>query len=134
MTQNPGRLRQWARNLKRDVYVVWLAGRDPRVPRHTKILALVTAGYALSPIDLIPDFIPVLGLLDDLILVPLGLWLTLRSIPPPLLQELRAQAAAGSAPSRSGRLAAAAIVMVWVAVGVAAMIWGMRLYRAWHAR
>ena len=86
------RLRGWARMLKRDIVVMWLAARDPRVPLHVKLLAGLVAGYALSPIDLIPDFIPVLGLLDDLLLVPLGIWLVLRLIPPELLAELRVAA------------------------------------------
>lgn len=67
------RLRGWARALKREVIVLWLAARDPRVPLGAKLLAGGVAAYALSPIDLIPDFIPVLGLLDDLLLVPLGI-------------------------------------------------------------
>jgi len=78
------RLKQWARALKRDVLALYLAARDPRVPWYAKALALVTAAYALSPIDLIPDFIPVLGYLDDLILLPGLIWLTVRLIPTPL--------------------------------------------------
>lgn len=75
-----------------DVRALRLATKDPRVPRRAKILAGLVLAYAVSPIDLIPDFIPVLGQLDDLILVPLGLWLALRMVPPPVLAELRAQA------------------------------------------
>ena len=67
-----GRLKDWARSLKHEVHAVYFAARDPRVPWYAKALALLVAGYALSPIDLIPDFIPVLGYLDDVILVPLG--------------------------------------------------------------
>ena len=67
------RLRGWARSIKRDVHALYLAARDPRVPWYTKALAIVVAGYALSPIDLIPDFIPVIGYLDDLLLVPVGI-------------------------------------------------------------
>ncbi len=126
------RLRDWARAMKRDVYVVWLCGRDPRVPTRAKILALLTAGYALSPIDLIPDFIPVLGMLDDLILVPLGLWLTLRSIPAPLLIELREKAQAGNAPLRAGRIAAAAIIVVWILFMVGVAVFGIRLWARGH--
>ena len=86
------RLKAWARTLKREIVVLWLAARDPRVPLGAKLLAGLVAGYALSPIDLIPDFIPVLGLLDDLLLVPAGIWLVLRMIPLGLVAELRAQA------------------------------------------
>jgi uncharacterized membrane protein YkvA (DUF1232 family) len=68
------KLKDWARSIKRDAHALYLAARDPRVPWYAKALALCVAGYALSPIDLIPDFIPVLGYLDDLILVPLGIW------------------------------------------------------------
>jgi uncharacterized membrane protein YkvA (DUF1232 family) len=87
------RLKAWARALKRDVVALWLAARDPRTPLAAKLLAGVVAAYALSPIDLIPDFIPVLGYLDDLLLVPAGIWLVVRLIPAELLAEFRAAAA-----------------------------------------
>ena len=87
------RLRDWARNLRRDVYAIYLAARDPRVPWYAKAVALLVAAYAVSPIDLIPDFIPVLGHLDDVILVPLGVLLAVRLIPDALLAEHRAAAA-----------------------------------------
>ena len=83
------RLRLWARALKRNVILLWLAARDPRTPMAAKLLAGCVAAYALSPIDLIPDFIPVIGLLDDLLLVPAGIWLALRLLPPGLRDELR---------------------------------------------
>ena len=82
-----------ARALKADIYALYLASRDPRVPRLAKVVAALTVGYALSPIDLIPDFIPLLGHLDDLVLVPLGLALAIRLIPRPILAEHRAAAA-----------------------------------------
>ena len=72
---------------------MWIAARDPRTPLAAKLLAGAVAAYAFSPIDLIPDFIPVLGLLDDLIIVPLGVWAVLQLIPPPLIAEFRAEAA-----------------------------------------
>ena len=81
--------RNWARRLKRDVLALWLAARDPRVPWPAKAVAGAVAAYALSLIDLIPDFIPVLGYLDDIVIVPLGIWLALRLIPPFLMEELR---------------------------------------------
>src|SRR5262245_51918502 len=86
------RLRQWERALKRNVVAVYLAARDPRVPWYAKVVAAAVAAYALSPIDLIPDFVPVLGYLDDVILVPLGIALAIRLIPPALWQEHRATA------------------------------------------
>lgn len=108
------RLKTWARAIKRDVHAVYLAGRDPRVPWTTKALAIAVAGYALSPIDLIPDFIPVLGYLDDIIIVPLGIMLIVRLIPHDIMVEHRATAA--TAVDRPvSRAAALAIVCVWVA-------------------
>ncbi|OZI44581.1 hypothetical protein CEK29_07635 [Bordetella genomosp. 5] len=107
------RIRQWARELKRDVVALWLASRDPRTPWFAKVMALIVAGYALSPIDLIPDFIPVLGLIDDLLLVPLGIWFTIRLIPPALLADLRERAAARTRRPRS-LVAAIAILLLWL--------------------
>ena len=86
-------LRRWARVAKREALVLRLAATDPRVPWYAKALAVGVAAYALSPIDLIPDFIPVLGYLDDLVLVPLGVWLVIRLIPPAVRDELRRAAA-----------------------------------------
>ena len=91
------RLKAWARNTKRDIIALWLAARDPRVAWYAKALAAAVAAYALSPVDLIPDFIPVLGLLDDAILVPAGVWLFARLVPPALLAEHRATAQAAAA-------------------------------------
>ena len=83
------RLKEWARAIKRDVHALYLAGRDPRVPWYVKALAIAVAAYALSPIDLIPDFIPVLGYLDDLVLIPLGILLVVWLIPPGIMAEHR---------------------------------------------
>lgn len=88
------RLKGWARSIKCDVCAVYLASRDPRVPWYAKALAVLVAGYALSPIDLIPDFIPILGYLDDLVLVPLGILLVVRLIPPAIMEEHRRSAEA----------------------------------------
>lgn len=114
------RLRDWARRLKRDVLTLWLAARDPRVPIGAKLLAGAVAAYALSPIDLIPDFIPVLGLLDDLLIVPAGIWLASRMIPAELLSELREQAAGQGQRPRS-MVGAAAIAAIWA--GTAWLLW-----------
>ena len=116
------RLRSWARSFRRDVVALWLAARDPRVPWPAKLLALFVAGYALSPIDLIPDFIPVLGLLDDLVIVPLGVLLVRRLVPPALLDEHRRAAEALLEEPRS-RLAAIVIVLVWAALAVGLAAW-----------
>jgi len=80
-------VKDWARTIKRDVHAVYLAARDPRTPWYAKALALCVAGYALSPIDLIPDFIPVLGYLDDAIIVPLGILAVVKMIPPEVMAE-----------------------------------------------
>lgn len=113
------RLRDWAREMKRDVHALYLAARDPRVPWYAKAVALAVAAYALSPIDLIPDFIPVLGHLDDVIIVPLGIVLAVRLIPAEVLAEHRATAsAAGKRPT--SRSAAAIIVAIWIGLALVA--------------
>ena len=112
-------LRRWARALKRDAIAVWLAARDARTPLPAKMLALAVAAYALSPIDLIPDFIPVLGLLDDLLIVPAGIWLVARMMPAGLMAELRAQAAQTTRPASYA--GAAVILMLWL--GAAWLLW-----------
>ncbi len=118
-------LKAWARTIKRDVHALYLASRDPRVPWYAKALAVVVAGYALSPIDLIPDFIPVLGYLDDVILVPLGIMIVVRLIPPAIMAEHRDLAAAAlDRPISRG--AALVIISIWL---VAAAICGVLVYR-----
>ena len=86
-------LKRWANGIKRDVVAVWFAARDPLAPVLARLLALAVAAYALSPVDLIPDFIPVLGYLDDLLIVPLGLMLVIRLLPPDVLALARGRAA-----------------------------------------
>src|SRR5258708_36138717 len=107
------RLKNWARVLRRDAHAIRLASRDPRMPWTVKFLAIAVAGYALSPIDLIPDFIPVIGYLDDLIIVPLGIWLVVSLIPEPIMDEYRAIASkAGQRPvSRAGMIT---IMVLWI--------------------
>jgi uncharacterized membrane protein YkvA (DUF1232 family) len=107
------RLKRWAAALKRDVIAVWIAARDPRVPWHAKALALAVAAYALSPIDLIPDFIPVIGYLDDLVILPLGIMAVVRLIPPSLMADFRNRAAARDVRPRS-LAGAAVIVALWL--------------------
>jgi uncharacterized membrane protein YkvA (DUF1232 family) len=105
--------KRWARALKRDVLALWLAARDPRVPWYAKAVAGAVAAYALSPVDLIPDFIPVLGYLDDLVVVPLGILLAVRLVPDGLMAGFRAEAARRARPvSRAGL---GFVVAVWVA-------------------
>ncbi|MGX5831337.1 YkvA family protein [Mesorhizobium sp. 43Arga] len=105
-------VRQWAKAIKRDVLALWLAARDPRVPWYAKAIAGAVAAYALSPIDLIPDFIPVIGYLDDLIIVPLGIMLAVKLVPADLMQEFRDEATRQAKPvSRAGM---AFVVAVWI--------------------
>jgi uncharacterized membrane protein YkvA (DUF1232 family) len=107
------RVRIWARALKTEVVALDFAARDPRVPWYAKFVAAIVAAYALSPIDLIPDFIPVLGYLDDLILVPLGILLAVKLIPPLLMAEFRL-AAQEHAERPGSRMGAWVIVALWV--------------------
>jgi uncharacterized membrane protein YkvA (DUF1232 family) len=117
-------LRRWARALKAETLALSLVARDPRVPWYAKLLAAAVVAYALSPIDLIPDFVPVLGYLDDLVIVPLGIALTLRLVPPEVLAECRARARAELADGRPvSRAGAAAIVALWLlSAGLAAWL------------
>lgn len=122
------KIKAWARDLKRDAHAVYLASRDPRVPWYAKVIAVAVAAYALSPIDLIPDFIPVIGYLDDLVIVPLGIWLVVRLIPEEVMVECRARAneAAQRPTSRAGMIA---IILLWIA-GALALAWFALAY--WH--
>lgn len=116
------RLKRWARRLKAEVYALYLAYKDPRVPLYARVFAAVVVGYAFSPVDLIPDMIPVLGYLDDLVLVPLGVALAIRMIPAPVLAECRERARevmAGGKPIN--RIAAAVVVTVWIALAALAV-------------
>jgi uncharacterized membrane protein YkvA (DUF1232 family) len=121
--------RAWARRVKRDAVTLWFARSHPGTPWAAKALGVFVVAYALSPIDLIPDFIPVLGYLDDVLLLPVLIWLTVRLIPPAVLQECRAQADAWMASEgrKPRSLAGAALVVaVWVAVGVGGWWWWVR--------
>lgn len=121
-------LRAWARRLKQDAHALYLAARDSRTPWQARLLALVVAAYALSPIDLIPDVIPVIGYLDDIILVPLGIWAVMKLIPPALMAEYRAAAVlAGARPV--SRSAAVAIVLLWLGAAALVLWWGVRQVR-----
>lgn len=114
-------LKQRARALKAETYVLYLAARHPRTPWYAKLLVAVVVAYAFSPLDLIPDFIPVLGLLDDLVLIPLGLLLALRLVPPEVLAECRARAQAHR--RIVSRTAAVVVVLVWLALAVLGGWW-----------
>ncbi len=123
--------KQWAGRLKSETYALYLAYRDPRMPWYAKLFAALVVGYAFSPIDLIPDFIPVLGYLDDLILVPLGVALAVRMIPEDVLSESRQKAREmverGERPV--SRAAAAVIVVLWLALAVLGALVVVRMVR-----
>jgi uncharacterized membrane protein YkvA (DUF1232 family) len=116
------RLKTWARGIKRDVVTVYFAARDPKAPMLVRILAGLVAAYALSPIDLIPDFIPVLGYLDDLLIVPLGLLLVMRLMPVEVMVNARSKADTLLAKPRSW-LAAVCFVAIWLALGFYLVLW-----------
>jgi len=112
-----------ARQLKLESYVVYLAYKDPRTPWYAQLFAACVVGYAFSPIDLVPDFIPVLGYLDDLLLVPLGIALALKMIPAPVLAECRDRAQTELAEGRpTNRVAAAIVIAIWLLVAVVVVI------------
>ena len=116
--------KQQVRKLKKETYTIYLACKDSRVPWYARALAAVVVAYALSPIDLIPDIIPVIGYLDDLILVPLGIALVVRMIPPDVLAECREKAEAAMAQTTpTSRIAAVVVVLIWLLLGILAVIW-----------
>jgi uncharacterized membrane protein YkvA (DUF1232 family) len=116
-------LKQLARKFRKETYAIYLASIDPRVPWYARMLAGVTVAYAFSPIDLIPDFIPILGYLDDLIIVPLGIWLVIKMIPPQVLAECREQAATQIKRGKpTNQVAAVVIVAIWIGFGILAAI------------
>lgn len=123
--------RNWrtsVRRLKTETYALYLAAKDPRLPWATRVFVVALVAYALSPIDLIPDFIPVLGYLDDLILIPLGILLAIRLIPPEVMQACRAKAqtvmAGGKPVSRN---AAIVIVTIWAGSAILAVVYLLRM-------
>lgn len=126
----PGFTDRWkerAQQLKTEVYALYLAYRDPRTPWYAKVFTALVVGYALSPIDLIPDFIPVVGYLDDLVIIPLGALLAIKMIPPPVMKESRAKATEAMAQGNPvSKVTAAVIVLLWIG---GAVVVGMTMYR-----
>jgi uncharacterized membrane protein YkvA (DUF1232 family) len=117
------RWKSWARRLKLETYALYLAYKDPRTPWHARLFAACVVGYAFSPIDLIPDVIPVLGYLDDLVLVPLGVSIALRMIPPPVLAECREEARTVLEQGKpTNRAAAVVIVGIWLLLAALAVV------------
>lgn len=112
-------LKHRAKNLKTEVHALYFACKDPRVPLYAKVFIACMVGYALSPVDLIPDFIPVLGYLDELVLIPLGITLAIRMIPAGVLEECRQKAVAATGGRPRGWAAAVVIVFIWVLIAAA---------------
>src|SRR5258705_645284 len=124
-------LKQWARQIKHELYALYLAYRDPRVPWYARLFAAGVVAYAFSPIDLIPDFIPVLGYLDDLVLVPLGIWLALKLVPAEVMADCRVRAAEAIREGKPvNRVAAAVIISIWLLLAALAAIYLLRRLRA----
>jgi uncharacterized membrane protein YkvA (DUF1232 family) len=120
--------RRTVRRLKTETYALYLAYKDPRVPWYARVFVAVVVAYAFSPLDLIPDFIPILGYLDDLVLLPLGIFLAVKMIPPPVLKECRRQARTAMAEGKPvNRGAAVVIVLVWLGLAVLAVVLTVRL-------
>ena len=120
------RLKRWAKQIKRDGVTLWFAGKHPGTPLHAKALGVFVVAYALSPIDLIPDFIPVLGSLDDVLLLPSLIWLAIRLLPPAVLADCRGQAdvwmkTQGKKPS--SLVGAVVILLLWIAISAALWVW-----------
>jgi len=120
------RLKRWAGRLKAEVYALYRAYRDPRVPLYARVFAACVVGYAFSPIDLIPDPVPVLGYLDDLILIPLGVALAIKMIPAPVLAECREKARHAIKEKPTNRMVAAVIVTLWLSLAALAILFTVR--------
>ena len=110
------KLKSRARALKNEAFAVYLAAKDPRTPWYAKALIFFVVAHTFSPIDLIPDFIPILGYLDDLIITPGGLWLAIRMIPPEVLAEARAKVATSGVDRSLGHMGAAIIILMWIVI------------------
>src|SRR5919202_2664748 len=116
--------KQRVKQLKKETYAIYIACKDPRVPWYARVFAGFVISYAFSPIDLIPDVIPILGYLDDLVLVPLGIILVLKMIPPAVLAECRQKAEAAMGEGKpTNWIAAGVIVAIWLLLGILAVIW-----------
>lgn len=115
------RLKHRAQALKNEAFALYLAAKDPRTPWYARALIFLVVAHTFSPIDLIPDFVPVLGYLDDLIITPGGLWLAIRMIPAEVLAEARAAAATHSADRSVGKIGAVIVVLLWI-IGLAVAV------------
>lgn len=116
------RVKKWAKKMKKELFILYSASKDKDVPWYAKALILIVIAYALSPIDLIPDFIPVIGYLDDLILLPLGIYLAVKLIPEEVLNKHREQASVDFGDKKVSRIGAILVMVIWAVL----------LYLAWH--
>ena len=121
------RLKARTRELKREAYAIYIAARDPRTPWYVKALVLFVVAHTFSPIDLIPDFIPVLGYLDDLIITPGGIWLAVRLIPPEVMVEARATATTRDVDGSVGKVGAVIIISVWIVVAIGVLYYSLSI-------
>jgi len=126
ITMAASSIQRWAKQLKQHTLTVYFAARDPRTPWLVRLLALLVAAYALSPIDLIPDFIPVLGYLDDVLLLPGLIWVAIKLLPADVLAECRTQAdewMASKAAKPTSKVGAVVVVLLWLAACLGAWYW-----------
>jgi len=122
-------LKQSARLLKAETFVLYLAARHPDTPWYAKLLVAAIVAYAFSPIDLIPDFIPVLGYLDDLVLIPIGIAFAVKLVPPPVLAECRARAQEAMVNGKPvSRVAGAVVVIIWLAMAALCIVWAYEAF------
>jgi len=127
MTQLLNQFKHWVKLIKSEVIALYIATKDPRTPWFAKLFAVMVVAYFFSPIDLIPDFIPVLGYLDDLILVPIGIAIALKMIPDNVLEDSRIKAQAQISEGKPvSRIAAAIIILIWLSIAIIGSLW---LYR-----
>ena len=117
------RLQQLIDTARRDILIIYLAARDPRVPWHAKFLALATAAYILSPLDFIPDFIPIIGLMDEVIIIPLVVWMIRQMIDDDVMEDLRVRAAARIEPLPKSTIGLLIVIGLWIAVAAAIWFW-----------
>ncbi|WP_428826698.1 YkvA family protein [Azonexus sp. IMCC34842] len=123
------KLKQKAHQLKAETFALYLAARHPDTPWYAKLLVAAIVAYAFSPIDLIPDFIPIIGYLDDLVLIPIGIALAIKLVPPPVLAECRARAQQVMANGKPvSRVAGAVIVMIWLALAAWCVVWAYEVF------
>lgn len=118
------RIVQWAKQLKRDLIAIYIAMKNPKTPWYAKVMAFIVVGYAFSPIDLIPDFIPILGYLDDALLLPIGIAITLRLIPKAIMADARKEAAKMPQNTGNHRVATLVIVLIWLSL----MLWLVSIF------